>query len=166
MRSRTLVMAAVVLAVVFVVSSMAIARGHGRSAKGHFDGPVGLGAVMALNLSDSQKDKAIKIEEEYKISRIKARGELMKKYDDLRVALQADKINEHNIRKTYKKLSLTREDMLIAQAKMMTEMKSILTPEQLKLWDERKIERPRRGREYADPMGQGHNKWYPDCPRW
>jgi Spy/CpxP family protein refolding chaperone len=175
MRSRTVVVAAVVLAIVFAVSSMAIARGQGRSGGGYCDvqgfagpgsGGPGLGAIMGLNLLDSQRDQALKIMETYQIDRIKTRGEVIKESDNLRKALQADKVNEQDVRKAYKKLSLIQEDMLITRAKMMTEMKAILTPEQLKLWDERKAERPYRGRECANPMGPGYDKWSPDCPRW
>ncbi|MBW2558869.1 MAG: Spy/CpxP family protein refolding chaperone [Deltaproteobacteria bacterium] len=174
MRSRTVVVAAVVLAIVFAVSSMAIARGQGRSCGGYCDGQgfagpgsggPGLGVIMGLKLSDSQRDQALKITETYQIDRIKTRGDVIKESDNLRKALQTDKVNEQDVRKTYKKLSLIREDMLIARAKMMTEMKAILTPEQVKLWDERKAERSDRGRGYADSKGPRSGKWSGDCPR-
>ena len=168
MRSRTIVIASVILAFVFVVSSIAMARGHWRGAGGNCAAPVGLRSMMGLNLSDSQKDKAVKIVEECEINRIKAGGELMKDRDNLRVALQADNVNEQDIRKAYKKLSSTREDRVIARAKMMTEMKSILTPEQLKLWDERKAERSDRSicRGRGDSGRAGYGKKSADCLRW
>ncbi len=175
MRSRTVVVAAFVLAIVFALSSVAIARGHGRSGGGYCDGQgfaghrsggPGPGAVMGLNLSDSQRDQALKITETYQIDRVKARGGLIKERENLRKALQTDKVNEQDVRKAYKKLSSMREDRLIARAKMMTEMKAILTPEQLKLWDERKAERSDWGRGHADSKGSRSGKWSGDCPRW
>ncbi|MEA3487025.1 MAG: Spy/CpxP family protein refolding chaperone [Thermodesulfobacteriota bacterium] len=143
MRSRTIVIAAFVLAIVFAVSSMAMARGFGKSDRGYRSGQglMGLRTVMELNLSDSQKDQALKIMETYQIDRVKARGDLIRDRDNLRKTLQVDKVNEQGVRKAYKKLSLVREDRLIARTKMMTEMKAILTPEQVKLLDERTAER-------------------------
>jgi len=178
---------AVILAVVFAVSSMALARGYGRGGGGYcagqgfggpgsaacigpgsggpgFGGP-GPGAIMGLNLSDSQRDQALKIMETYQIERIKTRGESIKENDNLRKALQADKVNEQDVRKAYKKLSSIQEDTLIARAKMMTEMKAILTPEQAKLLDERTEERSdglESQRGYGRPFSGG---WPGNCPR-
>ena len=174
MRSRTVVVAAFVLAIVFAVSSVAIARGHGRSGGGYCDGQgfagpgsggPGLEAVMGLNLSDSQRDQALKVTEIYQIDRIKARGELIKDRNNLRTALQADKFNEQDVRKAYKKLSSMREDRLIARAKMMTEMKAILTPEQVKLLDERTAERSDGLESQRDCGRPFAGKWSGDCPR-
>jgi len=72
---------------------------------------------MDLNLSDSQRDQVIKIMETHQIDRVKARGDLIKDRDNLRKALQADKVNEQGVRKAYKKLSSVREDMLISRTK-------------------------------------------------
>lgn len=170
---KSIVVMAVILAVVFAVSSMALARGYGRGgeycAGQGFGGPEGMGpgfgAIQGLNLSDEQRDQALKIMETYQIERIKARGELIKEKDNLRKALQADKVSEQDIRKAYKKLSSLQEDRLVARAKAMTEVKAILTPEQVKLLDERTAERPDwqeshrgYGRSFA---GRGPG----DCPR-
>ena len=174
MRSRTVVVAAFVLAIVFAVSSVAIARGHGRSGGGYCDGQgfagpgsggPGLEAVMGLNLSDSQRDQALKVTEIYQIDRIKARGELIKDRNNLRTALQADKFNEQDVRKAYKKLSSMREDRLVARTKMMTEMKAILTPEQVKVLDECAVavsdwKQSRRGS--GKPFA---GRFSGDCPR-
>ena len=149
MRSRNIVIAVFVLALVFAVSSMAIAKGNGRSGGGYYagqgfagpgSGGPGLGGLMGLNLSDSQKEQALKIMETHQIDRVKARGDLIRNRDNLRKTIQADKVNEQSVRKAYKKLSSLREDRLIARTKMMTEMKAILTPEQVKLLDERTAE--------------------------
>jgi len=42
--------------------------------------------------------------ETHQIDRVKARGDLIKDRDNLRKALQADKVNEQGVRKAYKKL--------------------------------------------------------------
>jgi len=173
MRSRNIVIAVFVLAIVFAVSSMAIAKGNGRSGGGYcagqgFAGPgsggPGLAGLIGLNLSDSQRAQAIKIMETHQIDRVKARGDLIKDRDNLRKAIQADKVNEQSVRKAYKKLSSLREDRLIAQTKMMTEMKAILTPEQVKLLDERAAERSDRmksQRGYGRSFAGGWSGNYP-----
>lgn len=151
---------AVVLAVMFAGTSVVLARGYGGCGGGSCAGPgfgggpesggPGLRAIMGLNLSDSQRDQALKIMETHQIDSIKARGEMIKGRDNLRKALQADTVNEQDVRKAYKKVSSMREDRLVARTKMMAEMKAILTPEQAKLLDERTEQgydgvRPQRG---------------------
>jgi Spy/CpxP family protein refolding chaperone len=186
-KRKSIVVMAVVLAVVFAVSSVALARGYGRGGGGYcagqgfggpgsaacigsgsggpgFGGP-GPGAIMGLNLSDSQRDQALKIMETYQIERIKARGDLIKERENLRKALQAETVDEQDVRKAYKKLSLLKEDRLIARAKMITEMKAILTPEQSKLLDERTEKRSdwkESQRCYGRPFAGG---WSGNCPR-
>ncbi|MBW2560264.1 MAG: Spy/CpxP family protein refolding chaperone, partial [Deltaproteobacteria bacterium] len=133
---KSIVIMTVVLAVVFAVSSLAMARGYGRSNGGYcagqgFAGPglgggPGLGAIMGLDLSDSQRDQALKIMESHQIGMIKARGERIKERENLREALQSDTFNEEKVRHAHKKLSSLREDRLVAKVKAMTEMKAIL----------------------------------------
>jgi len=185
---------AVALAVVFAVSSTVMARGYGRSGEccagpafegqevrgpgfggpdfdcprfeGRGFGGPGLALIMGLDLSDSQRDQALKILETYQIDRIKDRGAFIKEHENLRKALQVDTVNEQEIRAAFKKVASMQEDRLVARAKVMNEIKSILTPEQVKLLDERTKKRPdcnqeRRGhdRPFADRRGGG-------CPRW
>ena len=162
---KSIVVMAVVLAVVFAVSSMAMARGCGRGLNRNcpvqgfegqesrgtgfdcprfggmgFDGP-SLRAVMDLNLSDSQRDQAIQIMETFQIDRIKTRGTMIKERDNLRTVLQADEFDEAKAREAFQKMSSIRENMLISKTKMMNEMKKILTPDQIKMLDERKAGR-------------------------
>lgn len=177
---KSIVAAAVILAVVFAVSSVALARGYWREGGGYcsgqgfggpeFGGPGSMGTrfglMQDLNLSDEQRDQALKITESHQIEMIKARGDLIKAHDTLRDALQADTLNEEKVRQAYKKLSSLREDRLVARAKMMSELKAILTPEQVKLLDERTADRPDR----KQPRWGGGRPFpggrFGDCPRW
>lgn len=126
---------------------------------------------MDLNLSDSQRDQAIQITEKYQISRVKAMGILIKERDNLRAALKADEFNEETARQAFQKLSSIRENLFIERVKMMKEMKAILTPEQVKLWDERKAGRSDWSRKRAgcggpitgSRSGESH-RWSRDCP--
>lgn len=175
---KSMVVMAVVLAVVFAVSSTALARGgYWRGGGGYcagqgFGGPgsgaggpeyghgPGLRSVFALDLSDSQRDQVLKVMEKHQIEMIKARGELIKGRETLRTALQGDTFNEDGVRQAYKKISSLREDRLVARSKAMNEIKAVLTPEQVKQLDERtagfygKGPRKGSGRPYAD-----------DCPQ-
>lgn len=180
---KSIVVMAVVLAVVFAVSSTALARGgYWRGGGGYcagqgFGGPgseacigpgygggPGLGSVFGLNLSDSQRDQVLKIVENHQIDMIKARGELIKGREALREALQGDTFNEDKVRQAYKKMSSLREDRLVARSQAMNEIKAVLTPEQIKQLDERKAgfdrKDPRRG--YGRSSAGG---WSGDCPR-
>lgn len=179
---KNIVMMAVILAVLFAFSSVVLAHGYWRGGGGYyagkgFGGPgsgacfgplsggPGLRGLPGLELSDSQRDQALKIMETYQIERVKARGELLKAHDTLRKAMHADTVNEQAVRDAYKKVSSLREDRLVARTKMMNEMRAILTPEQVKLLDERAAgfdwKSPREG--YGRPSGGG---WSGGCPRW
>ena len=172
---KSIVMMAIVLAVVFAGSSLVLARGYGACGGGSCAGPgygwgpgaggPGPGAVMSLNLSDSQRDKILKIVETHQIEGIKARGEMIKENNSLGTVLQPDKVNAEEVRKGYEKLFSLRTDRLVARAKMIAEMKEILTPEQVKLLDELTAKRSdklesRRG--YGRSFAGGG---YGDCPR-
>lgn len=171
---KNMVMMAVILAVVFALSSVALAHGYWRGGGGYcagkgFGGPgsggPGLRGVLGLELSDSQRDQALKIMETYQIDRVKARGDMIKEHENLRKGLQGDAFDEKKVRQAYKKIASLREDQLVARAKMMNEMKAILTPEQVKLLDERAAgfdwKSPRGS--YGRPFGGG---WSVGCPRW
>ena len=120
---------------------------------------------MELNLSDSQKDQALKIMEKYQNNRAEVRESLIKERDNLRTAIQADEFNEGNARKAFQKASSIREDMFIERAKMMTEMKKILTPDQIKVLNERKAERLEKMKGRMDHRRAMVDKWSRDCLR-
>ncbi len=172
---KSIVMLTVALAVLFALSSVVLAHGYGRGGGGYYAGQgfrgqglggPGLGTLMGLNLSDAQRDQALKIMETYQIDRIKARGDMIKEHENLREALRGDTFDEKKVRQAYKKIASLREDQLVARAKVMNEMKAILTPEQVKLLDERTEavsdwKETRRG--YGRPFA---GKWSGGCPRW
>ncbi len=171
---KSIVVTAVVLAVVFAFSSAAMARGFGMAGGGYCAGPglggpggmgPGVGILQDLNLSDEQRDQALEITESHQIGMIKARGDLIKAHDALGDALHGDPLNEEMVRQAYEKLSSLKEDLLVAKAKMMSDLKAILTPEQVQLLNERTAERfdwkqQRRG--HGKPSA---GRWGGDCPR-
>ncbi|MBN2539036.1 MAG: Spy/CpxP family protein refolding chaperone, partial [Deltaproteobacteria bacterium] len=75
------------------------------------------------------------------IDRIKTRGTMIKERDNLKTILQADEFDEAKAREAFQKMSSIRENMFISKTKMMNEMKKILTPDQIKMLDERKAGR-------------------------
>ena len=76
--------------------------------------------------------------ETFQIDRIKTRGTMIKERDNLKTVLQADEFDEAKAREAFQKISSIRENMFISKTKMMNEMKKILTPDQIKMLDERK----------------------------
>ena len=169
---KSIAVAAMVLAMVFAVSSMAMARGFGKGGGGYWGDqcsartPYGLRGVMSLDLSDGQRDQAIKIIENHQIDRIKTQGDLLRAHDELRTALQAVTVDEKAVREAYKNVSSLREDRIVARAKTMSELRAILTPEQLKELDERAVavsdwrqSRRGSGKPFAGRLSG-------DCPRW
>ena len=170
---KGIVVMAVLLAVVFALSSVAVAKGYGRSGKGHCTrqecadrgfGEHNLGAVMRLDLSDSQREQVLKIMEDHQIEMIKANRQLITGRKALREALQGDTFNEAKVRQAYKEMSSLREDRLVARSQAMNEIKAVLTPEQIKHLEERKAgfdrKAPRRG--YGR---SSEGRWSGDCFR-
>jgi len=169
---KSMVVMAVILAVVFALSSSALARGYGKGGGGCWagQGPAGtqfgMRGVMGLDLSDAQRDQAIKIRETHQIDRIKTQGDFLKAHDALSKALQGDTVDEKAVRNAYKKVSSLREDRIVARAKMANEMKAILTPEQIKVLDERAaaVSDWKQSRRGSGKPSAGRLSG--DCPRW
>ena len=55
--------------------------------------------------------------------------------------LGAEQFNEENARKAFREASGVREDLFVLRARMLSEMKAVLTPQQVQMLQERKAER-------------------------
>ncbi|MDH3775185.1 MAG: Spy/CpxP family protein refolding chaperone, partial [Deltaproteobacteria bacterium] len=117
---------------------------------------LGLKTLIQLNLSDSQKSRILSIIEKYENDIESAKNNLRQARHNIRAAMQAGEFNENAIRNAHRQAAPIKEELLVLGAKMKAEMKTVLTPEQLQLLEERKAERIERFRDRLDSRFENH----------
>ena len=142
-KSKRIGMGLLFLLITFTVASTVDAgyfgRKHSMARAG--GGLMGLKTLIALDLSDDQELKIMEIIEKYQDQRQSTKNILFDARKTLADALQAEEFNEDAIRNAHRQVSSIREEMLVSRAKMMAEMKTVLTPEQIELLKERRSQR-------------------------
>ncbi len=140
------VMAVVSLVLVFATAFVVEARPFGpdMQKRGMGSGFAGLRAFHDLKLSDAQQESITNIINQFQNRRETLRNSMVDARKNLRVVLQTEQFNEEDARKAYREASTVREDMFVLRAKMMAELRAVLTPEQLELLKERKAKRLER----------------------
>jgi len=134
---------ALFLLIAFSVVNTADARQFGRDRfMSPFDrGLMGIRTLKALDLSSEQESTIIDIIDKYNDHRQNSKDDLDDAQRSLREALQAEEMDEGAIRVAFHGVSTIREEMLVMRAKMMSKIKTILTPEQIELLEQQRSER-------------------------
>lgn len=128
----------------------AVAVEAGRSGRHH--GPPGmmgpdlrgLKTIIQLDLSDSQKLKIMSIIEKYDNERSRLKESLREARKNLTRVMQTEQADENQIRSALRRAAPIREELFVMRAKMVAELKTVLTPEQLQLLEKRKAHRTER----------------------
>ena len=126
MKNRILAVA-FILAVLF--SGVLIAQA-GAFGPHHGGGMFHLKALMALDLSDSQKAEIKSILNNYKEERNEIRTQLLDAKKDAMENLHGKPFDEENTRLAFRKISPIMENAMVLKAKIMSELRTVLTPEQ------------------------------------
>ena len=140
---RTIKTLSMVLILVMVFSGMAIA-GHGREhgfMKHHRGMGYGLRALLSLDLSDAQKTEVANILKKYRDDMRTSADKLAEAKKNMGEMIHADEFNEAEIRKAFQAISPIKEELVVLRAKIISEIKPVLTPEQIETLKERKAER-------------------------
>jgi len=106
----------------------------------------GLLLLKKLDLSKAQVDQIINILEKYKIKRNLLIPELIKARRNLNRIIHSEDKTEDDIRRAFRKVSRIREDLIVLNAKMIKEIKEVLTEEQINILE--RIRKKRRFRKY------------------
>lgn len=146
MKSRKILVVGIVVTMVFAGAMAAMAGDfpcrHRKPGFGH--GFLGVKAMLELKLSESQQTQVLgiigKYEDEMKNNRDSIRGARK----NFMAAMHAEVFDEVKVRTAFKGLSLIREESIVSRGKMMSELKAVLTPEQMALLKERKAQRMER----------------------
>jgi Spy/CpxP family protein refolding chaperone len=144
---------AVVAAVsmVFALAFAAEARPFGPK-RGMKFGLGGLKGFLELKLSDAQQGEMMNIINKYQSEREGLRDRMIEARRNLKAVLHAEPFNEGEARKAFQEASAMREEVFVLRARMMTELRGILTPEQKELIKERRAQR-------AEKMKQRLETW-------
>jgi Spy/CpxP family protein refolding chaperone len=103
-----------------------------------------LRALLNLDLTDAQKHEAALILSKYRDDGQARRDALRTAVEELRGTAEADPFDEEAIRAAFKGVSGAGEEMAVHGAKLVAELKSILTPEQKESLEEYRAARHER----------------------
>jgi len=112
----------------------------------------GLKTMIQLDLSDSQQSRILSITEKYENERKSLKESLREARRDLARVLETEHPDEDAIRNALRRAAPIREELLVMRVKMMAELKTVLTLEQLQLLQERKAHRIERLKARSGPV--------------
>jgi Spy/CpxP family protein refolding chaperone len=146
MKSKKVLVVGIVVTMVFAGAMAAMAGDfpcrHRRPGFG--PGFLGVKALLELKLSESQQTQVLGIIGKYEDEMKNNRDSIRKARKNFMAAMQAEMFDEVKARTAFKELSLIREESIVSRGKMMSELKGVLTPEQMALLKERKDKRIER----------------------
>lgn len=145
------------VSVVFALAFAAEARPFGPK-RGMGPGLGGLKAFLELKLSEVQQREMMNIIDKYQPEKEGLRVRMMEARKNLRGVMRAEPFNEADARKAFGEASSIREEMFVLRAKMMTEMRAVLTPEQKELLKERRAQRAEKMKHRLDTWLENPNQ--------
>jgi Spy/CpxP family protein refolding chaperone len=96
------------------------------------DGPMfPLKMLVSLNLSASQKTEVGEIINRYRDRQEVLHAQLMEANERVQNIINAEALNEEEVRLSFRETSPLMEEVVVLQAKMMSEIKALLNPDQL-----------------------------------
>jgi Spy/CpxP family protein refolding chaperone len=142
LRSKQLLSAWVGMILILTVASAASAGRFGRSGMPFMGkGLTGLKTFIELNLTENQKADALRIIDGFTAFRGSKKGAMQEARANMKTVVQAETFNEEQAREAFRMATALREDLFVQRVKMMSELKAILSPEQLELLKQKRTER-------------------------
>lgn len=145
----------IALVLVMIFTGAAVAGGFGRHhggpggfGKHGMGGGMGLKALMHLDLSETQKAEVAEVFTKYQEDRENVRASVMTARENLFTAVHADEFNEADVRQASKAVAAAMEEGAVLKAKIIAEVKPILTPEQIALLKERRAKKTEKMKEH------------------
>ncbi len=136
-----------VLTGVFMLTLAGVAwAGHGecdKSGNGHHKGEWGgpMKAFKGLDLTQQQQDQVDAILDRHREEKKQLQTSLKDAEKTLHEAVHADAFNEQAIRDASKTLSANMEEMAVLRGKIFSEIRTLLTPEQVQKLSEMRMRR-------------------------
>ena len=98
-------------------------------------------ALMDLDLTEAQKGQISDILNKYQAQQEDAWEKMQEVRDIMEPVLTASEFNEANIRQACEQVSPTIQNVVVLKAKIMNEIRGVLTAEQIKVLEEKRSER-------------------------
>lgn len=146
MKSTKVWAVVVAVSMAFALAFAAEARPFGPK-RGIKSGLWGLKGLLELKLSAAQQEQMLNIINKYQPEREGLRNRMMESGRNLKAVMHAEPFSEGEARKAFREASATREDIFVLRAKMMSELKAVLTPEQKQFIKERREQRAEKRKE-------------------
>lgn len=131
---------ALVFVMVFCSASLAGRFGEGRHGFGMGHGFMGFKILKELNLSDEQKAGIAAVILKYRDERRQHIDTLIEARANLADTVLAETFNEADVRQAFEAAAALQEEAAVMRAKIFSEIRPLLTPEQLALITQRKTE--------------------------
>jgi len=112
----------------------------------------GLKTMIQLDLSDSQKLQLMSIIEKYDNEKESLKESLREAKRNLARVLETEQPDEAEIRNALRRAAPIKEELFVMRVKMMAELKTVLTSNQLQLLEERKAHRVGRTKARSGPV--------------
>ena len=118
------------------VFAVALTAQAGMPGMGH--GMFPFKALMDLDLTDAQKGQISEILKKYEAQQEEAQKKMEEIRNIMEPALTAQEFNEANLRLACEQAAPVIEDLVVLKARIMSEIRGVLTPEQVKILEERR----------------------------
>jgi Spy/CpxP family protein refolding chaperone len=141
MRTSKILIIGIVLVMTFALTMSAMARGHGHRGDTMGTRLMGLKTFIELQLTESQQETLLNIITRHQSEGFDTRERMLEAKKNMRRLMQAEELNEAEIRKAFQEVSQIKEERFVSRARMLVEMKKVLSPEQISLLEDRKAQR-------------------------
>ena len=141
----------------FSLSVYAVAGQHGEGGAHHQGGFIG--KKFLNSLSKEQKTKVAEILSKYKGEMDQHRDAFATAAEKVADAVHADTFDEAQIRQAFKDASAIREEMTVLRARIMSEIRPLLTADQLKKLKEHHDLRKQKMKERRDAKEDMFDEW-------
>ncbi|MDM8551003.1 Spy/CpxP family protein refolding chaperone [Desulfobacterales bacterium HSG2] len=157
----------IVAALVILFTGAVMAQKFGRFGMGGPGGPgmggpggFGMGrGLMELDLSDAQKTEVADIIKKYRDQTENAVDSLMAAKKNLDTVIHVEEFNEADVRQTFQTIASAQEELVVLMAKIFSEIRPVLTPEQIASLEERRAGRAERMKEWIKFRRSMFDRW-------
>ncbi|MDY6953771.1 MAG: Spy/CpxP family protein refolding chaperone [Thermodesulfobacteriota bacterium] len=167
MKWKKVVGVALVVTIMFCGTATAMARGVGPNHRGPFpdeDFPKGgpiplLGPIMGLDFSDEQKTQIAGIVREHYNNVMSTFQSLLAAHEGLSAAILAEEFNEDDLLNAIQQVNSIRGELALLRAEITTEVRTVLSSEQIERLQERALDRMEKMKERIESQMSKLDEW-------
>lgn len=134
-------------------------HGHGGGFHGKGGGPMGFRFLDALNLTDAQRSQIKDILSNHKDTIKTNFDKLATARQSMAQIMHSENLDENALRQAFQSVADIRMEMVVLRAKIIQEIRPILTAEQIELWNTLPGRRCHRAQERFQDAWDRFEKW-------